>query len=76
MGLLEVTRRLLTDAVRHSPGSSARGCVSAGAALLDLWEGANHGPAAIGETTETLLGVPARTYRQWARENAAAFTAE
>ncbi|WP_405439418.1 NAD(P)H-binding protein [Streptomyces avidinii] len=42
--------------------------------LLDLWEGANHGPAAIGETTETLLGVPARTYRQWARENAAAFT--
>ncbi|WP_405530093.1 NAD(P)H-binding protein [Streptomyces avidinii] len=42
--------------------------------LLDLWEGANHGPAVIGETTETLLGVPARTYRQWARENAPAFT--
>ncbi|MFI8390631.1 NAD(P)H-binding protein [Streptomyces sp. NPDC085540] len=43
--------------------------------LLDLWEAADHGPAAIGETTETLLGVPARTYRQWARENADAFTA-
>ncbi len=42
--------------------------------LLDLWEAADHGPAAIGETTETLLGVPARTYRQWARENADAFT--
>ncbi|MEU2449339.1 NAD(P)H-binding protein [Streptomyces sp. NPDC012765] len=44
------------------------------ASLLDLWEGATHGPAAIGETTDSLLGVPARTYRQWARENAAAFT--
>ncbi|MFG2990898.1 NAD(P)H-binding protein [Streptomyces sp. NPDC048257] len=43
-------------------------------ALLDLWEAAGHGPAAIGETTRSLLGVPARTYRQWARENAAAFT--
>ncbi|GGS00944.1 NAD(P)H-binding protein [Streptomyces nojiriensis] len=43
--------------------------------LLDLWEAADHGPAALGETTETLLGVPARTYRQWARENADAFTA-
>lgn len=42
--------------------------------LLDLWEAACHGPAAIGETTETLLGVPARTYRQWAEENADAFT--
>ncbi|WP_328789532.1 MULTISPECIES: NAD(P)H-binding protein [unclassified Streptomyces] len=43
--------------------------------LLDLWEAADHGPAALGETTESLLGVPARTYRQWARENADAFTA-
>ncbi|MGZ9932268.1 NAD(P)H-binding protein [Streptomyces sp. NC-S4] len=42
--------------------------------LLDLWEAAEHGPAALGETTRTLLGVPARTYRQWARENADAFT--
>ncbi|MER7821918.1 NAD(P)H-binding protein [Streptomyces sp. NPDC096097] len=42
--------------------------------LLDLWEAADHGPAAIGETTETLLGVPARTFRQWAQENADAFT--
>ncbi|MFA7762043.1 NAD(P)H-binding protein [Streptomyces sp. NRRL S-448] len=42
--------------------------------LLDLWEAADRGPAAIGETTGSLLGVPARTYRQWARENADAFT--
>ncbi|MFE0704755.1 NAD(P)H-binding protein [Streptomyces sp. NPDC058872] len=42
--------------------------------LLDLWEAADHGPAAIADTVETLLGRPARTYRQWARENAPAFT--
>ncbi|MEU8927077.1 NAD(P)H-binding protein [Kitasatospora sp. NPDC048545] len=42
--------------------------------LLDLWEAANHGPAAIADTTDTLLRRPARTYRQWARENAPAFT--
>nr|AFD20764.1 putative nucleotide-diphosphate-sugar epimerase [Streptomyces rimofaciens] len=42
--------------------------------LLDLWEAADHGPAAIADTTRTLLGRPARTFRQWARENAAAFT--
>ncbi|RSS99222.1 NAD-dependent epimerase/dehydratase family protein [Streptomyces sp. WAC07149] len=41
--------------------------------LLDLWEAANHGPATVADTTETLLGRPARTYAQWARENAAAF---
>lgn len=52
---------------RHMPAPMA-------SSLLDLWEAADHGPAAIGETTETLLGVPARTYRQWARENADAFT--
>ncbi|MEU3482036.1 NAD(P)H-binding protein [Streptomyces sp. NPDC033753] len=44
------------------------------ASLLDLWEAANHGPASIADTTETLLGRPARTYRQWAHENSAAFT--
>ncbi|MCX5377044.1 NAD(P)H-binding protein [Streptomyces sp. NBC_00091] len=44
------------------------------ASLLDLWEAANHGPAPIADTTETLLGRPARTYRQWAHENSAAFT--
>ncbi|MFF7990808.1 NAD(P)H-binding protein [Kitasatospora xanthocidica] len=42
--------------------------------LLDLWETADHGPAAIADTTRTLLGRPARTFQQWARENAAAFT--
>ncbi|MGW4248851.1 NAD(P)H-binding protein [Nocardia sp. NPDC004722] len=44
-------------------------------ALLQTWaEVADH-PQAPADTTETLLGVPARTFGQWARENAAAFTA-
>ncbi|MFF4011153.1 NAD(P)H-binding protein [Streptomyces sp. NPDC001717] len=42
--------------------------------LLDLWEAAEQGPAAIADTTATLLGRPARTFRQWAEENSAAFT--
>ncbi|MFE3450855.1 NAD(P)H-binding protein [Nonomuraea sp. NPDC059194] len=42
--------------------------------LLTFWETASHGPDAIGDTTETLLGRPARTFRQWAHENAGAFT--
>ncbi|MCX5199800.1 NAD(P)H-binding protein [Streptomyces sp. NBC_00249] len=43
--------------------------------LLDLWEAADaHGPATVADTTETLLGRPARSFRQWADENAAAFT--
>ncbi|MFJ8012095.1 NAD(P)H-binding protein [Streptomyces sp. NPDC096339] len=41
--------------------------------LLDLWEAACHGPAVIADTTATLLGRPARTFRQWAQENSAAF---
>jgi uncharacterized protein YbjT (DUF2867 family) len=41
--------------------------------LLDLWQAADHRPAAIADTTRTLLGRPARTFRQWARENAGAF---
>ncbi|GAB2546402.1 SDR family oxidoreductase [Nocardia heshunensis] len=44
-------------------------------ALLSAWaEMADH-PQAPADTTETLLGIPARTFGQWARENAAAFTA-
>ncbi|MFF7591429.1 NAD(P)H-binding protein [Kitasatospora purpeofusca] len=42
--------------------------------LLDLWEAATRGPAPVHDTTLTLLGRPARTFRQWARENTAAFT--
>ncbi|MFF0745599.1 NAD(P)H-binding protein [Streptomyces sp. NPDC004111] len=42
-------------------------------ALLDIWAAAEGGPAEIADTTETLLGRPARTFRQWARENAGAF---
>ncbi|WP_030396432.1 NAD(P)H-binding protein [Kitasatospora purpeofusca] len=42
--------------------------------LLNLWEAATHGPAPVHDTTLTLLGRPARTFRQWAHENTAAFT--
>ncbi|MEV4560591.1 NAD(P)H-binding protein [Kitasatospora sp. NPDC049285] len=52
---------------RHLPPAYA-------GALLDLWAAATAGPAAIHDTTETLLGVPARTFRAWAAENARAFT--
>lgn len=43
--------------------------------LLDLWAAATVTPVAVADTTETLLGAPARTFRQWARENAHAFRA-
>lgn len=42
-------------------------------ALLDLWSAATAGPAAIGDTTQTLLGAPARTFEQWAAEHLDAF---
>lgn len=42
-------------------------------ALLDLWADAQDGPAAVADTTESLLGRPARSYRQWVRENLGAF---
>jgi uncharacterized protein YbjT (DUF2867 family) len=41
--------------------------------LLDVWSAATAGPAPIGDTTQTLLGRPARTFLQWAGENRAAF---
>ncbi|MGW6823451.1 NAD(P)H-binding protein [Streptomyces sp. NPDC055005] len=41
--------------------------------LLDLWAAATVTPVALADTTETLLGTPARTFARWARENAAAF---
>jgi uncharacterized protein YbjT (DUF2867 family) len=43
--------------------------------LLDLWAAATAAPAPIAETTQTLLGTPARTFAQWAAENVAAFDA-
>ncbi|MEC3915377.1 NAD(P)H-binding protein [Nocardia sp. CDC160] len=42
-------------------------------ALLSVWADMDGHPQAPADTTETLLGVPARTFAQWARENAAAF---
>ncbi|MTE13246.1 NAD(P)H-binding protein [Nocardia aurantiaca] len=44
-------------------------------ALLTIWSLTTDQPETPADTTETLLGVPARTFGQWARENAAAFTA-
>jgi uncharacterized protein YbjT (DUF2867 family) len=41
--------------------------------LLNFWEAADGTPAALHATTADLLGRPARTFRQWAAENAAAF---
>ncbi|MER6300543.1 NAD(P)H-binding protein [Kitasatospora sp. NPDC001539] len=41
--------------------------------LLTLWAAATAGPAAIADTTETLLGQRARSFRQWASENSTAF---
>jgi hypothetical protein len=43
------------------------------ASLLNFWESAEHAPATVHDTTGTLLGRPARTFRQWAAENATAF---
>lgn len=42
--------------------------------LLDLWAAATDTPVPVADTTETLLGKPARTFHQWASENASAFT--
>jgi uncharacterized protein YbjT (DUF2867 family) len=41
--------------------------------LLDVWAAATAGPAPIGDTTQTLLGRPARTFAQWAAEYRDAF---
>ena len=42
--------------------------------LLAFWAAASQEAATVADTTRTLLGTPARTFQQWARENAAAFT--
>ncbi|MFJ5778790.1 NAD(P)H-binding protein [Streptomyces sp. NPDC093094] len=43
------------------------------ASLLRFWEAADGVPATLHDTTLSLLGRPARTFRQWAGENTAAF---
>ncbi|WP_067544765.1 NAD(P)H-binding protein [Nocardia crassostreae] len=42
--------------------------------LLDYWAAATNNPAPVADTTENLLGNPARTFSQWVRENADAFS--
>jgi uncharacterized protein YbjT (DUF2867 family) len=44
--------------------------------LLAYWAAASRAPAAVADTTRSLLGTPPRPFEQWARENAAAFTGE
>ncbi|CAG6395023.1 hypothetical protein NMG29_03115 [Streptomyces cocklensis] len=46
----------------------------AAGSLLALWAAATGAPAPIADTTRTLLNAPERTFRQWAAENAAAFS--
>ncbi|MFJ1754976.1 SDR family oxidoreductase [Kitasatospora sp. NPDC088134] len=44
--------------------------------LLTYWAAASGGaPAALGDTTRTLLDCPERTFREWAAEHAGEFTA-
>ncbi|MFI6867496.1 NAD(P)H-binding protein [Nocardia sp. NPDC050406] len=52
---------------RHMPPPLVR-------SLLAYWATAAARPAMLGDTTETLLGVPARGFAQWVGENAAAFS--
>ncbi|APB00883.1 NAD(P)H dehydrogenase (quinone) [Nocardia seriolae] len=42
-------------------------------ALLTVWARTTEEPETPADTAETLLGIPARTFEQWARENAGAF---
>ena len=51
----------------------ARVPAAVAAALLDLWAGACAGPAPVRDTTETVLGAPARPFERWAAENLPAF---
>ncbi|QLY30228.1 SDR family oxidoreductase [Nocardia huaxiensis] len=42
--------------------------------LLDYWATATTAPMPVADTTESLLGTPARRFDQWVREHAAAFS--
>jgi uncharacterized protein YbjT (DUF2867 family) len=44
--------------------------------LLAFWAAASQEPASVADTTQSLLGTPARTFEQWAREHAAAFSSQ
>jgi uncharacterized protein YbjT (DUF2867 family) len=43
--------------------------------LLAFWAAASREPDPVADTTLSVLGTPARTFEQWAHENAEAFTA-
>ncbi|WP_067692076.1 NAD(P)H-binding protein [Nocardia jejuensis] len=42
--------------------------------LLDFWASATEHPETVADTTDTLLGTPARDFAQWVRDNASAFS--
>ncbi|MEV6065303.1 NAD(P)H-binding protein [Nocardia sp. NPDC052001] len=42
--------------------------------LLTFWASVTERPEPLGDTTQSLLGTPARTFPQWVREHAAAFS--
>ncbi|MFF1558880.1 SDR family oxidoreductase [Streptomyces sp. NPDC058279] len=65
----EITREQAEEQLgRHLPPAMV-------GSLLDLWARATATPVPIADTTASLLATPPRTFAQWTRENAAAFTA-
>ncbi|WP_171164943.1 NAD(P)H-binding protein [Streptomyces sp. I05A-00742] len=63
----EITRAQAEEQMGRSMSAAMVG------SLLGLWASATVTPVPVADTTETVLGTPARTFEQWARENAAAF---
>ncbi|MEV6431340.1 hypothetical protein [Nocardia sp. NPDC051463] len=41
--------------------------------VLDMWAAAGTEPASVGPTSESVTGVPARTYAHWAIDHVADF---
>lgn len=66
--VVEITRDAALEQLgRHMPPTFAT-------SLLDYWAAATATPETIADTTESVLGTPARSFAQWARENAPAFS--
>ncbi|MEV6771714.1 NAD(P)H-binding protein [Nocardia sp. NPDC051030] len=57
----------LAQMSQHMPADMADG-------LLDFWAAATAHPETVGDTAESVLGTTARSFEQWVREHAAAFS--
>ncbi|MEU7065323.1 hypothetical protein [Streptomyces sp. NPDC046161] len=69
VAVAEITREEAEEQLaRHMPPAMA-------GSLLDLWARATVTPVPIADTTASLLAAEPRTFAEWVRENAAAFTA-